>query len=648
MKKMSKIFAWLLAMALCLSLSAASFASGEPTEETGSVPETVEPTEEADAPVDDAADAPAAGPEEPEPAGPEEPAPAEDGAAGIAVDAAHFPDATFRNYVASTFDADGDGSLSDAERAAVTSIWQAWDSSLTDLTGIEYFPALETLRCYGGRSLTSLDVSHNPALKLLSCESSGISSLDLTGCTALETLYCSGNPRLLSIDLSDCVSLRKLTCSANMTFDLTHCPKLTALNIMNANFGGMGPGAAYTGITALDLSGNPALEWLRCSAQLTSLDLSHNPALKELYIGTAALASLDLTDCPALEAVNCAGDNGALTSLKIAGLTSLRTLDCSGNQLASLDLTGCTALEVLYCSGNRLTSLDLSGCPGLRSVGCGQNALTTLDISACPLLIYGVEYAKAHPSTGDHHSGDSGVSASVSCDDTVTLVYPAPIASGGVAIDAAHFPDAAFRGYISNELDKDKDGTLSDMEIALTKEIYVAGMGVSDLTGIGYFTALEDLGCSDNALTVLDLTGLSKLNGLSCQGNALTALDVTPSPRLAAMLSDPAHGYYEEDYTGVPFVSYVYEERGSWESEMGDGPVTSLSVDKGVRLTPTPGAASAAIPGDMDGDGEITIADAAAILRCIGGAYNKTADLDGDGSVTVYDAVLAVQLAVGL
>ena len=63
---------------------------------------------------------------------------------------------------------------------------------ITDLTGIEGFTALTSLRC-GGNNLTSLDVSKNIALTQLFCISNQLTILDLSKNTALSYLKCDDN-----------------------------------------------------------------------------------------------------------------------------------------------------------------------------------------------------------------------------------------------------------------------------------------------------------------------------------------------------------------------------------------------------------------------------------------------------------------------
>lgn len=69
----------------------------------------------------------------------------------------------------------------------------------------------------------------------------------------------------------------------------------------------------------------------------------------------------------------------------------------------------------------------------------------------------------------------------------------------------ASFPDENFRAYVSENFDKDSNGSLSDDEIKAVTKIDVSNKEIADLTGINCFTALEELYCCNNALTVLDL-----------------------------------------------------------------------------------------------------------------------------------------------
>ena len=164
----------------------------------------------------------------------------------VAIDEAHFPESHFRAYVSEFFDGNGDGILSETEIASAKSInipdklpdqfqnTYAWMelNKIEDMRGLEYFPALEELSVAWLKSLTTLNVSHNPALKELDVAGTGITEVDIRACAALE---------MLDIE--------------------------------------------YTSISQLDLSGNPKLKTLIIdSSDVDTVDVSNNPELEYVYL----------------------------------------------------------------------------------------------------------------------------------------------------------------------------------------------------------------------------------------------------------------------------------------------------------------------------------------------------------------------------
>lgn len=103
---------------------------------------------------------------------------------------------------------------------------------------------------------------------------------------------------------------------------------------------------------------------------------------------------------------------------------------------------------------------------------------------------------------------------------------PAP-ANNGLAINAANFPDANFRAYISNNIDTNHDGYLSGSEISNVQTLSLSSKGISSLTGIKKFTNLASLYASNNNLTALDVSGMRNLNNLRIDNNSLTSLNVS-------------------------------------------------------------------------------------------------------------------------
>lgn len=125
----------------------------------------------------------------------------------------------------------------------------------------------------------------------------------------------------------------------------------------------------------------------------------------------------------------------------------------------------------------------------------------------------------------------------------LTLLPGMALAAEDVAINAANFPDANFQKYIKDVLDTNKDGSLSEAEIAKVTELtfeYPDSPGVkmsniASLKGIEYFTALTTLDCSEQKLTTLDVSANTNLTTLNCSENRLTSLDLSKNTALTEL-----------------------------------------------------------------------------------------------------------------
>ena len=117
----------------------------------------------------------------------------------------------------------------------------------------------------------------------------------------------------------------------------------------------------------------------------------------------------------------------------------------------------------------------------------------------------------------------------------VGLLPTAVLAAGDVEINETNFPDAKFRSFVKENLDKNKDDILDAMEIASVKMIEANKMGIKSLEGVGFFTALETLKCWDNELTGLDLSKNTALKDLQCSNSKLQSLDLSQNPNLTQL-----------------------------------------------------------------------------------------------------------------
>ena len=288
-----------------------------------------------------------------------------EGETDVSINETNFPDANFRTVV-KEYDIDKDENLSRAEIEAVKEI-KCYHKDIRSLTGIEYFTALQTLKCYSNQ-LTSLDISGNTALKSLDCAKNQLAALDVSQNTALESLDCADN-QVTTLDVSRNTALKSLDCAKNQltTLDVSRNTALESLN------------CADNQVTSLDISQNTALEYLICASnKLTALNVSGNATLKFLNCESNELTALDVNRNTALNTLNCL--NNRLTSLNVSLNLNLQDLNCARNQLSALDVQKNTALKSLYCGYNQLAVLDVGQNGLLESLSCNNNLLTSLDV----------------------------------------------------------------------------------------------------------------------------------------------------------------------------------------------------------------------------------------------------------------------------
>ena len=120
-------------------------------------------------------------------------------------------------------------------------------------------------------------------------------------------------------------------------------------------------------------------------------------------------------------------------------------------------------------------------------------------------------------------------------------VHAATRAGDKYIIDENLFPDPAFRQYVLDTIDENGSGALEDFEREKVTTIDLNngynGSKISDLTGIEYFTSITELAVSNNALTSIDVSKLTKLVTLWINKNQLTELDLS-SNNLTALYCD--------------------------------------------------------------------------------------------------------------
>lgn len=112
-------------------------------------------------------------------------------------------------------------------------------SKIKDLTGLESFPNLKRLDCFGN-NLTKIDLSKSTSITFLNCSENKIESLDLSNNTQLVYVSCDNN-KLNSLTLGNNPNLESVYCSYNKltSLDVKGCPRLESLDTTGNKISGI-------------------------------------------------------------------------------------------------------------------------------------------------------------------------------------------------------------------------------------------------------------------------------------------------------------------------------------------------------------------------------------------------------------------------
>lgn len=241
-----------------------------------------------------------------------------------------------------------------------------------------------------------------------------------------------------------------------------------------------------------------------CAGLFTACSESDNPVIPE---GTIVINSANFPDDilrnDLLESVY--GQDGVLTEQEIMSIfyidvhdmgikslkgieffTSVKNLDCSGNELEELNLSKNIALKGLKCQNNALTSLNVSNNPALYYLDCSENKLTSLDVSNNPAL---TEFI---------------------CNNNLLTSLDVSKNTELYGIDCSY--------NLLTSLDFSNNTALQFLHCYMNQ---LTSINVSNNTELKY------LFCHMNQLTSIDVSNNTELQWLSCFTNKLTSLDVS-------------------------------------------------------------------------------------------------------------------------
>ncbi|AXG71976.1 internalin-J [Kordia sp. SMS9] len=386
-----------------------------------------------------------------------------------------IPDANFEAALEALGydDISGDGQVPTSLIESITSL-NVDGESINDLTGIEDFVALETLRSESN-SLTTVDVSNLSNLKQLYLQYNSLTSLDVTNNIYLETLSF-GNNSVSSIDLSNNANLLSL-------------------------------GFQYNSITDIDLSNNLLLYHIACRDNgLTSLDLTNNPEMINIYAQNNAISVVDLSGNPDLAIVAFPNNDIVEFNIKNENNTNITTFNTNGN--SSLE---CILVDDASYSSTNWTNIE-STTSFTETDYCAYTAIPDTNFEAA---LEALNY--------DDISGDGQVPTAL-----IEGVTNLSVDNEGIT-DLTGIEDFT---ALTELVISDNNIVILDVSSNTNlRRLEAFSCGLTSLD-ISQNTNLEELIVYSNALTTLDTSNNTSLTNVTLFANQLTSLDFSSNTAL--------------------------------------------------------------------------------------------------------------------
>lgn len=437
------------------------------------------------------------------------------------------------------------------------------NQSITDLTGLEDFTALEALNARNN-GLTTIDVSANTNLTHLFLDNNSLTTINISTLTALEEIGLTGNTGITSLNVGPFASLENVEIrnTGITSLDVTSNTQLISLDIRE------------TGITTLDLSQNTNLTTFRANdSSLSSLDIRNGQNTNITTFdttGTTSLTCVNVDDAnySTTNWINIAsgtrfapdcsyiympddnfemyaethdstgrsvpmGDpsslgNGVMDNYVVPTKTTfVSNLNISGENIS--DLTGLEGFDFvtnLNVSNNNITSLDLTGINTVSILQASNNPLTTINIGSSFLLILDISDTNLTSINLSNQFSLNNIDAN-----------NAPLTALDVSA-VTGLTDLDISNTNLTSLDVSSNTSLRDLNISGSSNLATLNLGPSlnlrilniSQTSIASLSLagnlnLDVLNISNTSITSLDLSSNTGLRTFTAQNSALTALN---------------------------------------------------------------------------------------------------------------------------
>ena len=555
-----------------------------------------------------------------------------------------------------------------------------YDNQLTSLD-VSNNTTLATLRC-DSNQLTSLDVSNNVKLTDLNCYGNQLTTLDVSNNTALSSLSCGYN-QLTSLDVSNNTALSELSCGGNQlaSLDVRNNAALSSLNCFNNQLASLDVRNnanlielwCYTNqLTSLDVSNNAALTTLWCSGnQLTSLDVSNNVKLRN-YACKYQKTSVAVTDQKSFDMhaliseenlSNVTIDSDIGTYDPETGIivfneeqTSFKYYYGIGKNDATMDVTVTLKMHehtygdyVSNGDGTHTRHCTFDGCTDTETENCSGGSATCKDKAVCEIC--GEAYGGLDP---ENHTGKEV------WEQTETKHTKKWNCCGAVTVPEAdhEFEDGVCTvcAYPCAHKDDNTDHLCDICGVTVSEHIDSDNNHLCDICGETVSNHSDE-----NHDHICDLCGetISAHTGgtATCKDKAVCEIcgeeygELNPENHTGGthIEHEKAATCTEKGYTGDTYCNGC-NAKISDGSEIPTKPHTPgekwvIENGKKVKKCTECGAIAETaprMPGDVDGDGEITMLDCLYLKRYILGTFSgeivlENADVDGNGKIDATD-----------
>lgn len=453
----------------------------------------------------------------------------------------YVPDANFEAALAVYDDIPNDKYIPTTNIENLTTL-NVTNRNIADLTGIEDFTNLETLRC-DTNQLVNLDMTHQTNLVTLNCSSNNLVDLNLKNAAnaVLLSVDARNNPALTCIQvdsvaaadaqvnwLKDATASYNLDCNASKTY-VPDDRFEAALIMLGYDKGSLDDYVVTDSINTihkldisnqniLDLTGIAdfvALDTLDCSENnLISIELSTLVKLKSLDCRGNFLTNLDVTADTLL--TNLIGGDNKLSSLDVSQNSDLKQLICNGNNLKSIDLTTNIHLQELNFNTNYVSTIDIDTNTHIQKLFCANNKLSSLNLTN-NILLNELDCASNNLSQLNLQSNP----------DLIRL-------------------DCSGNGISSLDLSKDtllvsincNSNLISALDVSKNQLVRTLYCESNKLTSINLASndSIRELSAANNKLTLMSIDSLRFLNKLNVADNQITALDFSKNDSLQILL----------------------------------------------------------------------------------------------------------------